>query len=397
MIILRLRLWVISIIYLAIFSQAVDGYAQKLEIDRDDQATELVEKGDAGQQPDQIQISAEDRQRNLLLFGLFFMLVLVLGVVYILQRGMSFKHKASLVIGEKNQELERLNDEISLKNEEILMQNESLSMQREMLLRSHEEMEQKHAKLEELYREQSSLMSVVAHDLKSPLDQIKGILQLLPIDGSLTEGQQDSVRKLNSISDNAKKLINNLLLVNRIEDLEEHHSTEAVYIGEFVQQVMSQFDELSYKKSISLALEVADPALSAQIVKDFLSRVLENLLSNAIKFSPAGSRVLVKVHRESDWVMVIVKDEGPGFSAEDQRLMFRKFQTLSARPTGGESSSGLGLFIVHKLVQCLGGRLELTSQSGQGAEFALFIPISVRRGETEFVWSRDSREGGLKL
>ena len=364
---------------------------------------QLIEAGirSAGETPmqseGQIPLSAQERSKNLLLFGLFFVLVLVLGVVYILQRGMSFRHKASLVIDEKNQELERLNNEISLKNEEIIMQNESLSMQREMLLRSNEELEHKHAKLEELYGEQSSLMSVVAHDLKSPLDQIKGILQLLPMDGELNRGQKEHILKLVSISDNAKKLINNLLLVNRIEAMEEHHATEMVYIADFVQQVMTQFEELAHKKDITIELEVADPSVTAPIIKEFLSRVLENLLSNAIKFSPAGSTVWLNVHRESDWVMVTVRDEGPGFLQADQKKMFRKFQTLSARPTGGESSSGLGLFIVQRLVDCLGGRLELISEPGQGAEFALFIPMQLTRREVDIEWAQGSQQQDISL
>jgi len=108
--------------------------------------------------------------------------------------------------------------------------------------------------------------------------------------------------------------------------------------------------------------------------EDYLRRVLENLLSNAVKFSPPGRRVWLKAEADAQRLVLRVKDEGPGFTPDDKRKIFGKFQRLSARPTGGEHSSGLGLSIVWALVQRLGGQIELESQVGQGSEFILRLP-----------------------
>lgn len=321
---------------------------------------------------------ALNRQRNLFLFGILFVLVLVLAVIYIIHKGFVERQKVSVLIDAKNEMLEELNQEISLKNEEITMQNESLSMQRELLIQANEDLESKHHALEELYRDQNSLMSVVAHDLKSPLDQIDGVLQLLPLDGDLNTNQKQHIKRLLSISSNAKKLINNLLYVNRLDEQETHAAPETVYLNDFLQALVKRFEEVAQSKQISISLEAIDKGTVLQVVRDYLSRVLENLLSNAIKFSPQGSTVSLKITYEHDWLILSVLDQGPGFAEEDKERLFKKFQTLSARPTAGESSSGLGLYIVQRLVKRMQGRIELTSMVGEGAHFMLFLPYGQR-------------------
>jgi signal transduction histidine kinase len=98
------------------------------------------------------------------------------------------------------------------------------------------------------------------------------------------------------------------------------------------------------------------------------------LISNAVKYSPRESRVEIKGGTENGRIFVGVHDHGPGLSEADQKKLFQKFTRLSARPTGGESSNGLGLSIVKRLAEAMNGSVECRSVQGEGATFLLWLP-----------------------
>ena len=107
----------------------------------------------------------------------------------------------------------------------------------------------------------------------------------------------------------------------------------------------------------------------------FLIRIaINNLLSNALKFSPAQTTIEMEAAQVEGRIHFAVRDEGPGISAEDQKKLFKKFQRLGASPTGGESSTGLGLAITKALVEKLGGTIEVRSQLGEGTIFVVQLP-----------------------
>jgi signal transduction histidine kinase len=100
-----------------------------------------------------------------------------------------------------------------------------------------------------------------------------------------------------------------------------------------------------------------------------LDQITENLLSNAIKFTPIGGKVEVAVRRKDDGAEISVADTGPGVSDAEQPLLFKKFSRLSPRPTGGESSHGLGLMLVHRLVVAMGGSVLYERRQPAGSAF----------------------------
>jgi len=103
--------------------------------------------------------------------------------------------------------------------------------------------------------------------------------------------------------------------------------------------------------------------------------VLENLLSNAFKFSPPNTVVSFQIYREAENILFKINDQGPGFTDDDKKLVFSRFQKLSAQPTENESSTGLGLSIVKKYVKYLGGKVWLESEIGQGSTFYVSLPV----------------------
>ena len=125
--------------------------------------------------------------------------------------------------------------------------------------------------------------------------------------------------------------------------------------------------------------------------EDWLRQVLENLLGNAIKYSPERRSIWLDVRQDGDKVRLEVKDEGPGLTEDDKARIFGRFQRLSARPTGGESSTGLGLSIVQQLVDRHGGRVWAESEGrGQGATFFAELPALDGPGLDH----RDARDAG---
>ena len=233
------------------------------------------------------------------------------------------------------------------------------------------EIKSKNDKLIDLNREKDGLINIVAHDLKSPLCTIAGFIDLIKRDGTINKKQSEYL----SIIDNATKdgmcLIEDLLDVHSFEYDDSKIQLSAVHIKEYIGDWLKTFDrELERKKQkLKLNIQVSNSHINTDPL--LLQRILNNLLSNAIKFSEIKKRIFISVKENQSTFDFSVKDEGPGISKDDQEKMFKRFQKLTARPTQGESSNGLGLSIIKALTYKLGGEIIVNSQLGQGTEFII--------------------------
>jgi len=222
-------------------------------------------------------------------------------------------------------------------------------------------------------RVQDEVRRIAVHDLKNPLQTIMGSADLIC---RLTSEFPDGARLAEKISQSCRRLlalVNEMLELSRIETGDIRLELQAVDVGALFAPLAEGFADQLQSKGQKLALTVdrgcrvmADPA--------WLTVIFENLISNAVKFSPAQASISVAVSLRGDAVRVMVKDQGPGLSPDDMKKLFGKFQRLSARPTGGESSTGLGLSIAEQLVRRHGGRIWAESEAGQGSAFYVEIP-----------------------
>jgi two-component system sensor histidine kinase/response regulator len=148
-----------------------------------------------------------------------------------------------------------------------------------------------------------------------------------------------------------------------------------VDLADVAEQVVTSHLPAAQVKAIKLTLDAPKSSVLIDADPEGVMQALENLVSNAIKFSSEGGEVLVTVHRPSAGVVKChVSDNGPGFTVEDRTKLFRRYGRLSAQPTGDEPSTGLGLSIVKRLVDAMGGSITLADASGKGAEFIISLP-----------------------
>lgn len=260
-------------------------------------------------------------------------------------------------------------------NEQLIAQNEEIQKQREEIIRQNQKLSKRNQQLSDLNHEKDTLMSIVAHDLKSPLHRIKGIVDLMEMEGPLTQDQVIYLKMTRDATQAGLDLITDLLDVHMLEENVEP-SYSSFDLSKFLLDKTNQFIPSAETKNIHLYItRVSNDEV--QTDHEYLNRIMDNLLSNAIKFSDPGSTVVVAAGKLVDEFWISVKDQGPGFTTGDKQNLYQKFKKLTARPTGGESSNGLGLAIVKTLIDRLHGKIELSTDAGKGSEFTVRIPSVV--------------------
>jgi signal transduction histidine kinase len=260
-------------------------------------------------------------------------------------------------------------------NHKLALQNEHIESQREAISRHNENLSKSNQVLSDLNQEKNTLMNIVAHDLKSPLNRISGLASVIEMeDESLSKKQQEYVKLIREATRSGLDMITDLLDVNALEEVKDTPNKREVDLRELLEERARGMQVTAHNKSIKLTLNVDAPQ---PVITDgsYINRIVDNLLSNAMKFSSKGSEVNLAARVSEETLVIRVKDTGPGFTEEDKPFLFQKFKKLSARPTGGESSNGLGLAIVKTLVDRLKGDIRLETVHGKGSEFIITLPL----------------------
>lgn len=258
--------------------------------------------------------------------------------------------------------LRKVNDEleatVTRRTKELSNQNQVIELQNESLQKAVEE--------------KDDLMAVVAHDLKAPFDSIYSISELLKKE--LKDQSADLNDMIKKLTVNGKDLIESLIQLKTYEQDNFQISEQIFFIDAFFEEKVKTYEKIGATKEIEIvsSKKIENPAFLSD--ESILSRIIDNLLSNAVKFSKKESQICFDIVEQENHFVFVVKDNGPGFNEKDKKKVFQKFQKLSARPTDGESSTGLGLSIAQTLTQLLNGKLELESEVNNGSEFTLTIP-----------------------
>jgi two-component system, sensor histidine kinase and response regulator len=253
----------------------------------------------------------------------------------------------------------------------------------ELLARVRTHLELKHSRdiivrygheLRRLNDEKNEFMGIAAHDLRNPLSAVKGYVELMRDEPDLAPRERaDLLDRIHLATQRMVDMVRNLLDANRIERGEFELNLALTELTALVRSVVESQRPRAMAKQQNLILETDAPPLHGLVDPGLMVQVLENLVSNAVKYSPPGKNIQVRLKRELDGVRCEVQDEGPGLNAEDQKKLFGKFARLSAKPTGGEGSTGLGLSIVKRMVEAMHGKVWCESEPGQGAMFVVSL------------------------
>ena len=237
------------------------------------------------------------------------------------------------------------------------------------------ELRGKNEELTALHQEKVEFMGIAAHDLKNPLQVIMASGEMMKdVDdpGMLKEMTEMIIKA----SQRMHRLIKDLLDANAIEEGRYSAKIEPCDMGPLVSQITGQNLFAAKAKQIDIRLGVHKD-LIVRTDSSAVLQILDNLVSNAVKYSPRNSTIHVHLVPEKGHALVLVRDEGPGISEEDQKKLFGKYCRLTAQPTGGESSTGLGLSIAKRLAQQLGGDIMCRSALGAGTTFTFRLPLLV--------------------
>lgn len=229
-------------------------------------------------------------------------------------------------------------------------------------------------KLAELNQEKNSLISIVSHDLNTPFSSIKIWTQLLEGNkNNLTAEQQKAIDRIYQSAEKGELLIKNILIVEKAGLQNEKIVLESFDFTDFIKHQIDNITPIVATKNIKLHFETDWPDINILCDKSYMQRIFENLVSNAVKYSPAGKNIWVNVDQDEHSVFLTVKDEGIGISEKEIMHLFSRYGTVSSKPTNGEPSTGLGLYIVKRLAEELNGSVVCKSKIGIGSEFTVAL------------------------
>ena len=259
--------------------------------------------------------------------------------------------------------MERIIGNLEDANVELLDQKENLLV--------------KKSQLEELHSQKDELYAVAIHDLKNPAAAIKGLIQLLDDFDLTAQEQQEIMEGIVASSESIFKLTEELSSSISQDNEQNIVNIENASLKKVIDTVFTINNAYAHKKEIRLVNRSSTTLPNFNFDPNKIKEVLDNLINNAIKYGPKNTEVILESFFTDTKVTIEITDTGVGLSDADLKKVFTKGGKLSSKPTGSESSSGLGLWIVKKLVEAHEGKVWVKSKLGKGSTFIVELPINL--------------------
>lgn len=263
----------------------------------------------------------------------------------------------------------------------VKQRTQELEKQALELRASHAELDRSFEALKEVSNEKSEILGIAAHDMKNPIGGILGLSELLDewmleLDRDVYELEEarDLVKTMHSSAQHLIHIIDGLLMNAMVDE-----GKVPLEFGEYdlylLAKEVTQLNSMQARnKGIELILQGSEGS-KARVDPQRFREILDNLISNAVKYSNTSSKVHIFLNLVDDQIHFQVKDQGPGLTEGDFGKLFKKFQKLSAKPTAGERSTGLGLSIAKRMTDDMGGRIWAENNADGGASFFLEFPL----------------------
>jgi len=239
------------------------------------------------------------------------------------------------------------------------------------LRRENEELRRR---VSELGASSDQFLAVATHDLRTPLASLRLVAEMLAQPGKVPA---DAARLVGVLSRNVQSmetLVADVLNASRLSQPGDELNLADFEMNALAEDTLAGLFSVAMKKNVALDAQLATRAAVVRADRARVGQMLTNLVGNAIKFTPPGGTVVVASDGAEDWVEVSVSDTGPGLTADDKKKLFQPFSRGSAPATGGEPSTGLGLYITRRIAEAHGGSVGAEGAPGKGSTFFFRLP-----------------------
>jgi len=247
-----------------------------------------------------------------------------------------------------------------------------------LLNKQRDELAERNKQLSALNQEKNILLGTAAHDLRNAASAIYSFSTLLLNKIKDKDNLKSEIKIttiINQASNNLLNMVTNILDLSKIESGQIHLKKVGANYNKFIQERIDLLSILAQNKDIKILFHKSEDLLTLTFDLLYLTEVIDNLISNAIKYSNPGSEIIVVVKTLGKYVRTDVIDKGIGINSSELDLLFKPFSKTSSRPTGDESSSGLGLAIAQKVVKLHGGEIGVESLIHEGSTFFFLLPL----------------------
>ncbi|HEX6069557.1 MAG TPA: ATP-binding protein, partial [Longimicrobiaceae bacterium] len=289
-------------------------------------------------------------------------------------------------------ENERLATELSGLNENL---EDRIRAATEELEERNRQLQWQSQELERAYRLKSQFLASMSHELRTPINALLGYTSLMrdKIYGELNQRQDEALTRMYTASQHLLELVNDILDLAKIEAGKMPVHVEPVDIGQLVRELSQTIEPMVRRKSLEYRVELAPEMPVLETDRTKVKQIVLNLLSNAVKFTPPHGRIEIMLEHGApgalscaalpieglapgDWIALSVSDTGIGIPPEEHARIWSEFYQIDGSTTRQYSGTGLGLTIVRRLSELMGGRVGLQSIVNEGSTFTIWLPVS---------------------
>jgi signal transduction histidine kinase len=245
--------------------------------------------------------------------------------------------------------------------------------------RAHTQLQQQQNYLAELEQLKNNFISLISHDLKTPIAKIQAVLDRVLTDSKLTPELQTDLSSLKDYSEELNRYIQSILKVLRVESRDFKILKETADINGIIENVTERLRPLARSKKIDLILNL-EPMFLIEIDVTLMTEVFLNIIENGIKYTNEGGFVQVRSFETDTEVCIEISDSGEGIAAEDQDIIWNKFSRGRSQDYKTKGS-GLGLYLVKYFIELHGGKISMKSELGKGTVFIVRLPIEINEAE----------------
>jgi signal transduction histidine kinase len=272
-------------------------------------------------------------------------------------------------------------EELQAQNQELVRVLAELTQSRHKLQQANRDLQEANEKLKQVDEMKSRFISTIAHEVRTPLNAITGLVSLLGRDRKEPLGprQRETVERLEKSTSLLIQLVNDLLDLSRLQARRMQIKIQEFDAAELIDSIVNGLKQTASDKGIEFRYEVAQglPRITSDPTK--MAQVITNFTSNAIKFTPSGGSVTIRAGMEAKemWRVEVI-DTGMGIAEDQISLIFEEFRQVNVSNPIHSGGTGLGLPISKRLAELLGGRIKVISAVGTGSAFTVVWPVDVR-------------------